>query len=259
MPDHLKHARRIVLKAGTSILTSNKGRFLKEAIHRLGNGILSLRKKKREVVLVSSGAIAFGMETMGLKKRPAQLRKLQACAAIGQGKLMHAYEEFFSKIGIHTGQVLLTRDMIEGKRFLNARHTLQELLAMGTVPIVNENDTVVTEEITFGDNDLLSVWVANLVRADLLILLSDVDGFYLNDGSRIPRVEKRKQIRQLNSHLRDAKKERTVGGMRAKLAAANLAMKSGIPLLLVNGHDEKILEKVIQGKEVGTLFRARIK
>ena len=257
MPNHLKHARRIVLKAGTSILTSPKGRFLKKAIHRLGQGILSLRRRKREVVLVSSGAIAFGMETMRFKHRPTELKKLQACAAIGQGKLMRAYEEFFSKAGVHTGQVLLTRDVIDrGERFLNARHTLEELLTLGTVPIVNENDTVVTEEITFGDNDLLSVWVAEMVQADLLIILSDVDGFYLNNGSRIRRVNRRSQIKQLHSHLRDAKKERTVGGMKAKLAAANLAMKSGIPLLLVNGHDEKILEKVIQGKEVGTLFRA---
>lgn len=249
----IKLARRIVLKAGTSILSSHRNSF-REAINQLGKGILSLTHTKHEVVLVSSGAIAFGMQTLGLKKRPAELGKLQACAAIGQGKLMHAYEDFFSKHGLHTAQILLTRDGVEvRKRFLNARHTMDHLFSLGILPIVNENDTVATEEIAFGDNDLLSVWVAQLVEADLLIILSDVDGFYLKDGSRI-RLVRGKQIEKLTSHLQDKKKENTVGGMRAKLTAARMAMQFGIPLLLVNGHDEKILEKIIQGKDVGTLF-----
>ena len=251
----IKTARRIVLKAGSSILSSRGGLFLPQAIARLGKGILSLIRAKHEVMLVSSGAIAFGMRTLGLKHRPTELRKLQACAAIGQGKLMHAYEEFFSKQRIHTAQVLLTRDGLEvRKRFLNAQHTLDQLFSLGILPIVNENDTVATEEIAFGDNDLLSVWVAQLVGADLLIILSDVDGFYLKDGSRIRVVEEWKQIERLTAHLQDKRTENTVGGMKAKLVAARMAMQSGIPLLLVNGHDGKILEKVIQGKDVGTFF-----
>jgi len=252
-----REARRIVLKAGTSILASEKGLALDRAIARLGKGILSLIREKREAVLVSSGAIAFGMKTLGLKRRPAELKKLQACAAIGQGKLMHAYEEFFSKQGVHTAQILLTRDGLEVRsRFLNAKRTLDELFSLGILPIVNENDTVATEEIAFGDNDLLSVWVANLVHADLLIILSDVGGFYLADGSRIRVVEEWKQIEKLTSHLKDKRKEDTVGGMRAKLEAARLAMQSGIPLLLVNGHEEEILERVVRGEDVGTLFAA---
>lgn len=254
---NLKRARRIVLKAGTSILTSRQGTFSSHAIERLGRGISALRKMKKEVVLVSSGAIAMGMQTLGLKKRPAELRKLQACAAIGQGKLMHAYEEFFSKKGLHTAQILLTRDGLEARsRFLNATRTLDELFSLGILPIVNENDTVATEEIAFGDNDLLSVWVANLVQADLLIILSDVDGFYLKDGSRIPVVEDRKALTKLASHLQDKKTERTVGGMKAKLEAARIAMQSGISLMLVNGHKEDILQNAITGKNVGTLFQA---
>ena len=257
MSSRFKSARRIVLKAGTSILTSKQGVFSWKAIERLGNGILSLVCEKREAVLVSSGAIALGMQTLGLKNRPAELRKLQACAAIGQGKLMHAYEDFFSKKDLHTAQILLTRDGLEVRsRFLNAKRTLDELFSLGILPIVNENDTVATEEIAFGDNDLLSVWVANLVQADLLIILSDVDGFFLKDGSRIRVVEEWKQIEKLSPHLRDQKSERTVGGMKAKLEAARVAMQSGTSLLLVNGHEEGILEKVMDGQDVGTLFQA---
>lgn len=255
--ERLRAVRRIVLKAGTSILTSQTGTFSPRSIARLGKEILPLLHSGREVVLVSSGAIASGMKTLGLKHRPRELKKLQACAAIGQGKLMHAYEEFFSKQGIHTAQILLTRDVLEERgRFLNAKRTLAELFSLGVLPIVNENDTVATEEIAFGDNDLLSVGVAHLVQADLLILLSDVDGFYLEDGSRIRIVEEWRQLEKLSAHLRDQKKEVSVGGMKAKLEAARLAMQSGIPLLLVNGHEEKILEKVVGGEDVGTLFAA---
>ena len=255
---HLKQARRIVLKAGTSILTSKKGLFSKKAFSELGKQILSLIYQKHEVVLVSSGAIAFGLETLGLKHRPAELGKLQACAAIGQGKLMRTYETFFSEAGVHTGQILVTRENLEArKRFLNTKRIFEELFSMKVLPIVNENDTVATEEITFGDNDLLSVWVANLVRADLLIILSDVDGFRLKDGSRMRWVEGWRQIeKQLFPHLRDQAKVRSVGGMKAKLEAARLAMQSGIPLLLVNGHEQGILDRAMAGEDVGTLFSA---
>lgn len=256
MREKLRRARRIVLKAGTSILTSPKGNFSRRAFSRLGKQILYLLQQKREVVLVSSGAIALGMATLHLTSRPNTLKTLQACAAIGQGKLMHAYESFFSRYGIHTAQILLTRDALEVRgRFLNAKHTIDELFRMKVLPIVNENDTVATEEIAFGDNDLLSVWVANLVHADLLVILSDVDGFYLADGSRVRRVEDAKQIEKtLAFHVQDLRKEKTVGGMKAKLAAARIAMRSGIPMLLVNGHKEKILEEVLKGRDVGTLF-----
>ena len=257
MRESLKGARRIVLKAGTSILTSKKDLFLKSAIARLGREILALRGENRQIVLVSSGAIAFGMETLALTHRPGELRKLQACAAIGQGKLMRAYEEFFSKQGVHTAQILLTRDGLEARnRFLNAKRTFEELFDLGVVPIVNENDTVATEEIAFGDTDLLSVWVASLIRADLLVILSDVDGFYLEDGSRIRVVEAWKQIEKLSSHLRDVTKAKSVGGMKAKLSAARLAMQSGTPLLLVNGHEKNVLQKAMAGEDVGTLFAA---
>lgn len=257
MRDLLKKSRRIVIKAGTSILTTD-GQLSEKNLERLAGEIAPVLKAGREIVLVSSGAIAFGMEALGLKKRPAEMPRLQACAAIGQGKMMHAYERVFSKKGIHTAQLLLTRDGLEARpRFLAARHTLEELFKMKALPIVNENDTVATEEIAFGDNDILSVHAAHLVQSDLLVILSDVDGFYLRDGSRIRGVYSEKEIdTELVRHLKDTRKEKTVGGMRAKLKAAKVAMRLGVPLMIVNGHKEGIIQDVLQGRDEGTLFRA---
>jgi glutamate 5-kinase len=257
MRDRLKNCQKIAIKAGTSILTSPGGKISNKNLARLGQQILSLRKQKKQVVLISSGAIAYGMESVGFKKRPKEMPVLQACAAVGQGKLMYAYEQFFSRHGIHTAQLLLTRDGLEDRaRFMAARRTLNELLEMKTLPIVNENDTVATEEIAFGDNDILSVHVSHLVDADLLIILSDVDGFYLQDGTRVRDVASEHEIdHELVRHLRDSQKEKTVGGMRAKLKAARVAMGFNVPLLIVNGHEKNILQRALNGEDVGTLFR----
>ncbi len=250
------HCKRIVVKAGTSILTSQGGNFSTKSLARLGTEVLVLCRKRKQVVLVSSGAIALGMEASGLSHRPKEMASLQACAAIGQGKLMHAYEQFFAKRGVHTAQILLTRDGLEDRhRFLKARQTLEQLLKMKALPIVNENDTVATDEIAFGDNDILSVQVAHLIQADLLVILSDVDGFYLKDGSRVRQVCSEQEIDQeLVTHLQDRQKIKTVGGMKAKLEAARLAMRLGIPLWLVNGHEHGVMTKVLEGKDIGTLF-----
>ncbi len=256
MRKSLVKSQRIVVKAGTSILTSSGGRISEKNLGRLGSQVLDLMRQKKQIVLVSSGAIAYGMESVGLKKRPKEMPRLQACAAVGQGKLMYAYEQYFSRHGVHTSQILLTRDGLENReRFLAARRTLNELFKMKALPIVNENDTVATEEIAFGDNDILSVQVSHLMDADLLIILSDVDGFFLKDGSRIREVASEID-NELVRHLRDSKKEKTVGGMRAKLKAARVAMRLGVPLLIVSGHEENILQKAIDGEDVGTLFCA---
>ncbi len=253
---NFKHCQRIAIKAGTSILTSARGKFSQKKLEQLGSEILQLTKNHKKTVLVSSGAVGLGMEVHGFKSRPQKMPVIQACAAIGQGKLMHAYERFFSKRGMHTGQVLLTRDGLENRdRFLKARKTLEELLRMKVLPIVNENDTVSTDEIKFGDNDILSVQVAQLVNADLLIILSDVDGFYLKDGTRVRRVFSESEIdTELVKHIHDKVTNKTVGGMRSKLAAAKIAMNLGIPLMIVNGHEAGIVQKVIEGEDVGTLF-----
>ena len=252
----LKKCGRIVVKAGTSILTGEDDRISGKNLARVGSEILELIRQKKQPVLVSSGAIAFGMQAAGLKRRPQSMAPLQACAAIGQGKLMQAYEYFFSSRGVHAAQLLLTRDGLETpKRFLAARHTFEELFRMKAVPVVNENDTVATEEIAFGDNDVLSVQVAHVIHADLVILLSDVDGFTLTDGSRIREVSSEEEIdRELVKHLKDTRKEKTVGGMRAKLAAARTAMRLGLPLVIVNGHEDRVVQRTLAGEDLGTLF-----
>jgi len=256
MSTRVKNARRIVVKIGTSILTTREGLFSRRHLALFCRDVQELVQQGKEVVLVSSGAIGLGMGVAKMKRRPKRMAQLQACAAIGQGKLMHAYESFFSKSGMHTAQLLLTRDGLEMRsRFLRASQTLHELLRLRVIPIVNENDTVSTEEIAFGDNDILSVYAAHLVKADLLVILSDVDGFFLKDGSRIRQVNSRKQISsELTKHIADRRKERTVGGMRAKLRAASQSMAMGIPLLMVNGHRRGVLKRALKGDDLGTLF-----
>lgn len=258
MSEHLRHAKTIVIKIGTIILKSRGESFSNKEHARVCREIYALIQKGYQPVLVSSGAIALGMKSCGFKKRPKEMPLLQACAAIGQGKLMHAYETFFSKKKVHTAQILLTRDGLEVRnRFLCVRNTLEALLKLNILPIVNENDTVAVEEIAFGDNDILSVHVAQLVGADLLINLSDAEGFMLRDGTRVREVTSEREIdEKLLMHLVDKKREETVGGMRAKLKAARVAMRLGIPFMIVNGHKPKILRDVMSGKDVGTLFIA---
>ncbi len=261
MRESLKTAKRIVVKAGTSMLTDSKGRVDRKLVHRLSADVSALRKGGRDVALVSSGAIAFGMDALGLSKRPRGMGTLQACAAVGQGRLMHAYSQSFDKRGLPAAQMLLTRDGLEDRsRFLTARRTFDAVFEVGGVPVVNENDTVATEEIAFGDNDVLSVHTAHLIGADLLIILSDVDGFSLKDGSRVRGVGSISEIdKDLVKHLRERKRETTVGGMRAKLEAARKAMHLGIPLLIVDGGMRGVLERAVRGEDVGTLFSAKAK
>ena len=256
MSERIRHAQKIVIKIGTSILKTRGESFSHKEHARVCQEIHALIRKGRRPVLVSSGAIALGMKSCGFKKRPKEMAELQACAAIGQGKLMHAYETFFAKKNVHTAQLLLTRDGLEDrKRFLCARNTLETLLKLNILPIVNENDTVAVEEIAFGDNDILSVHVAHLVGADLLINLSDAEGFLLKDGTRVREVTSEDEIdSKLVMHLADKNREETVGGMRAKLKAARVAMQLGIPFMIVNGHQPHILQDIIAGKDVGTLF-----
>ncbi len=258
MSERFKNAQKIVIKIGTSILKTRGESFSFKEHRRVCQEIFTLIRMGKKPIVVSSGAIALGMKSCGFKKRPKNMADLQACAAIGQGKLMHAYESFFVQKKIHTAQLLLTRDGLEDrKRFLCARNTLETLLKMEMLPIVNENDTIAVEEIAFGDNDILSVHVAHLVGADLLINLSDAEGFLLKDGTRVREVASEKEIdTKLLMHLTDRKREETVGGMRAKLKAARVAMQLGIPFLIVNGHKPNILKNILKGKDEGTLFAA---
>lgn len=247
--------RRIVVKVGSSILASGLSGVDHKLMNELTRQVSILSKKGKEVVLVSSGAIALGLAELGLKVRPQKLSGLQAAASIGQGILMQTYSKYFKKNKLSCAQVLLTwEDFDERERYLNAKNTLVQLLEYKTVPIINENDAVSTEEIKFGDNDRLSALVANLVEADLLILLSDVDGLYKSkEKDVISIVEKLDE--EINNLARDTdKKHVSRGGMITKLEAARITASTGTPCVIANGKTKDVLLKILEGKEMGTLF-----
>lgn len=251
----LKKTMRVVVKVGASILCDDSGKFSRECVNRIARELLALLKAGKECILVSSGAIACGMDMIHLRKRPAELPVLQACAAIGQGKLMKIYEDFFVKQKFHTAQVLLTQDILhDHERYLNVRNTFFSLLHLGVLPVVNENDTVVTDEIRFGDNDRLSAIVAQIVGADLLINLSNVNGLLNEKSAVIPSVNSLRDLDELKRHAFETKVEKTVGGMKSKLDAARILMSSGIPMMIANGKDFRILKKIFSGDELGTFF-----
>lgn len=221
----LDKANRLVVKVGSGVVGSG--------VEPLVAQIAGLRKQGRQVVLVSSGAIAAGMGVLGLKQRPQSLAQLQACAAIGQGKLMAAYDALFGKHGIHVAQVLLTHDDLRSRqRHLSARNTLFQLLDDGVVPIINENDTVAVEEIKFGDNDRLGALVATLVDADLLVILSHVEGLLDRESRLVPVVPA--ITREIEAMAGGTDRATSVGGMKSKIEAAKIVTRSGIPMIISN-------------------------
>lgn len=250
---------RLVIKIGSALLFS-KGEVDADCLHRLTQEISLLKKQGIQVILVASGAIACGMKLLGLRSRPTSLPEAQAAAAVGQAKLMKYYDDDLRHKGFLTSQVLLTQDDLrDRKRYWNARNTLLALLRFQTIPIVNENDTVATEEISLGDNDQLSSMVACLVGADLLVILSDIDGLYQDFEKKERRLVER--VEKIDSEVErfasDIKGEFSKGGMRTKLQAAKIAMKAGIPTVIANGKKEDVLLKIISGESVGTLFLPR--
>lgn len=258
----LKACRRVVIKIGTSTLTYNNGQLNLQRIERLVREVSDLHNRGIEVLLVSSGAIGVGATRMGYKKIPRTMPEKQALAAIGQGALVQLYEKLFSEYNKTVAQVLLTRgDLDERLRYLNATNALLAILELGVIPIINENDTVVVEEIKFGDNDTLSALVASIVDADLLIILSDVDGLYDSD----PRVNKdarlQTEVDEITSVMEENSKNRgssfSSGGMLTKLKAARICMAAGIPMIIANGENDNAIRRIIDGKEIGTLFIPR--
>ena len=244
--------QRLVVKVGASVLTDASGRIVPERIERLVEDLAACAASGRHAVLVSSGAVACGMERLGLAHRPVALAQLQACAAIGQSELMHRYTRAFAARRTLTAQVLLTQqDLADRARFRNAKQTLLTLLHRRVVPVINENDTVSVEEITFGDNDRLAALVASAVEADVLVLLSDIDGF-LQDGKPLERVESLSRLDR--AAIRDTPRRMTKGGMVSKLEAAKIAGHSGIPTVIANGRQAEVLTDLCAGKPVGTLF-----
>ena len=257
----LNKCKRCVIKIGSALLTNDGAGLDKVGIATWVEQISSLRKKGVEVVLVSSGAVAEGMCRLGITKRPESLHELQAAAAVGQMGLIQSYESEFQKYNLHTAQILLTHDDLSNRqRYLNARNTVRSLLDLGVVPIINENDTVVTDEIRFGDNDTLAALVANLVEADYLLILTDQNGLF----DRNPRIhEDAKLIAEAsaNDNTLAAMAEGGAGtfgrgGMATKVSAAKLAARSGTSTLIAAGSEKNVIQRVFNAEALGTLLYA---
>jgi glutamate 5-kinase len=263
--EDLKNAKRIVIKVGTSTLTYDTGKINLTRIDKLARVMADLANQDREVVLVTSGAIGVGVGKLKLKEKPKTTREKQAVAAVGQCELMHIYSKLFSEYGHIVGQILLTRDVVEyDHRRENVINTFETLLEKGIIPIVNENDSVSVEEINhisnFGDNDTLSAMVASLIHADLLIILSDIDGFYDCDPRTNACSKMISIIEEITPELEEcaggAGSSRGTGGMATKISAAKIATSAGTHLVIANGNEPGIILDIISGKDVGSLFAA---
>lgn len=264
----LRNAKRIVVKVGTSTLTYDTGKINLSRIDKLSRVLSDLMNQGKEVILVTSGAIGVGVGKLNLKEKPESVREKQAVAAVGQCELMHIYSKFFAEYGHTVGQILLTQVIVKDNYARqNVVNTFETLLELGIVPIVNENDSVSVEEImvgqedVFSENDTLSAIVSELVKADLLIILSDIDGFYDGDPRR---CRTSKLISYVEEVTPDIEKfaggvgtKTARGGMVTKVAAAKIANSAGVNMVLANGKNPEIIMDIINGKEVGTLFAAK--
>lgn len=253
----LKKARRIVVKLGTAVLTDERKQPDHAQMRQLVRQIAEQRQAGKEVVIVTSGAVGAGMGVLGYEKRPDSVSEQQACAAVGQSRLMASYEKLFSEFKLHVAQVLVTHaDLQHHERHHNARATLLTLLKRGVVPIINENDAVSTTELKFGDNDRLSALVAALLPADLLIILTSVDGMFQGFGT--PEQRRLSVVAEIDSRIEGlaggTSSATAVGGMKSKIQAAKIVIRSGLPLVIAPGRSRTVLADVASGKDVGTLF-----
>ena len=260
--EKLKNKKRIVIKIGSSSLTHKESGHLDlRKIEKLVRALCELRSQGRDVALVSSGAIAVGRQAMGMAK-PEKTSEKQALAAIGQARLMMTYQRLFAEYNQATAQILLTKyNILDNASRVNARNTFEELFRMGVIPVVNENDTVATHEIEFGDNDRLSAIVAALVEADLLILLSDIDGLYTDDPNRNSDAMFIRIVTEITEDLLAMGKGSSgsdvgTGGMSAKLTAAQMATDAGVDMVIANGDDMEHIYQIVEGESCGTLFLA---
>ena len=256
----LKNISRVVVKLGTGVLTDSRKQIDPAQLEQIVAQVAALRKAGKEVVVVTSGAVGAGMGALGFDTRPADLAEKQACAAVGQSRLMSTYEKLFAKHDLVVAQVLLTHDDLEHhERHLNARNTLVTLLGHGVVPIINENDAVSFTEIKVGDNDMLSALVASLLPADLLVILTTVDGVIENFGQ--PNAKVISSIGQIDAGLEKiaggTTSETAVGGMATKIQAAKIVVRSGIPLVIASGQKRDVLATILSGADEGTLFVAQ--
>jgi len=255
--ERFKNIRKVVVKVGTSVLTSGDDLDI-GYIQRLAGEIAELRRRGTDIILVSSGAISAGMGQLSLKTRPRSIPQLQAAAAVGQNRLMHNYQVAFEQHGLTIAQILLTADDLKDRqRYLNARNTLLTLWGYGIIPIVNENDSVATEEIRVGDNDSLSAQVANLIDADLLIILSDIDGLLSGDPRKCPDASLISTVSEITLQIErfagKAGREYAIGGMKTKIQAAKIVTSSGEMMVIANGRKDSLID-ILEGKQIGTLF-----
>ena len=258
----IKESNRIVIKVGTSTLTHTTGRLNIRTVEKLVKVIADLKNMGKEIIIVTSGAVGVGMSKAGFYKKPDEIAKKQALAAIGQCELMNYYGRLFEDYHHTVAQILLTKDVIEDeKRYQNAKTSLKTLLDLSVIPVVNENDVISTEQLEFGDNDTLSAYVSVLTDADLLVILSDIDGLYDKD----PRENKDAKIIDVVDDITDEIKKcagkegsnRGTGGMITKITAASIATQKGIDMIIANGKDPSILYDIFDGKKCGTLFVGR--
>ena len=258
MRDTLVSSGRWVVKIGSALATDEGRGLRRESIDRWAAELASLREQGKEVVLVSSGSVAEGVARLGWSNRPHELHRLQAAAAVGQMGLIQAYEHSFREYDLGTAQVLLTHDdLSDRRRYLNARSTLRTLLGLGVVPVVNENDTVACEELRFGDNDTLAGLVANLIEAEVLVILTDQSGLYERDPRQDPGARLIPEARAGDPALQAMAGEGSAlgrGGMRTKLRAAELAARSGTSTVIASGYEPQVLQRLAQGEALGTLL-----
>ena len=261
----LKDKKRIVIKIGTSTIThTDTGHLNLIKLEKFVRLLTDIHNQNKELVIVSSGAIGAGRKALGIQGRPRTLSEKQACAAVGQARLMMIYQKLFAEYNQTIAQVLVTKRVLTNEiSCSNAHNTMQELLKMGVIPIVNENDVVSTDQIldeNFGDNDTLSAMVAELVDGDLLILLSDIDGLYTDDPRRNPEAKFIECVEKIDDNLagmaKGADSNFGTGGMTTKIAAAQIAMGAGVDMVIANGDDVDNIVRILGGEDVGTLFKA---
>lgn len=259
-----QNARRIVVKLGTSTITENSGGIDHSQLRSIVDQVAQLRARGYQIVIVSSGAIAAGVEGLGLKSKPTTIPELQAAASVGQGLLLHEYTALFNAHGLKVGQVLLTQhDVTHRQQYLNSRNALRTLLRLGIVPIINENDATAVDEIKFGDNDTLAALVSNLVRADLLVLLSDIDGLYTGNPRRTHGATLIEEVEDITSDIESLAggvgTNFSSGGMVTKIQAARIAVFAQVGMVIANGRSENVLVDIADAKKVGTFFTPRKK
>ena len=258
----LKNAKRIVVKVGTSTITYSNGKRNFSQIDRLARELSDLQNQGKEMILVTSGAVAVGVDRLGLPKKPDTIPGKQAAAAVGQGVLMHTYEKFFADYGQVVAQVLLTKtESIDRHRYTNSRNTFMELLKQGVIPIVNENDVGALDELKIGDNDNMSALVAGIVDADLVIILSDIDGLYTANPQTNPDAELVPLVTEITPEIEASAggvgSARGTGGMATKIQAAKAATSSGINLVIASGTEKNAIPRIVNGENIGTLFVSR--